>query len=144
MRIVILALAATAAFAQAPAASAPSLDFEFFKTRVQPVFLAKRPGHARCYACHSQGTPFRLQRLSPGATQWNDEQSRRNFEAAQREVISGDLESSMLLIHPLAEKAGGDLFHSGGKHWDSQSNPEWQAMADWVRGRKAASTAARP
>ena len=43
MRLVILAIAATAAFAQAqPAAgAAASLDFEFFKTRVQPIFLAK-------------------------------------------------------------------------------------------------------
>ena len=139
MRLVILAIAATAAFAQAPPAAsvASSLDFEFFKTRLQPIFLAKRPGHARCYVCHSTGTPFRLQRLSPGATKWNDEQSRRNFEAAQREVVPGDLRGSRLLTHPLAEQAGGDLFHGGGKHWDSQDNPEWQAMAEWVRGRKA-------
>jgi hypothetical protein len=130
MRLVLLAIAATAAFAQS------SLDFEFFRTRVQPIFLTKRPGHARCYACHSIGTPFRLQRLSPGASTWNDEQSRRNFEAAQREVVPGDPNRSVLLIHPLAADAGGDAFHSGGKHWDSQSNREWQAMAEWVRGQK--------
>ncbi len=118
-------------------ASVPTLDFEFFKTRVQPIFLAKRPGHARCYACHSSGTPFRLQRLSAGATAWDDQQSRRNFEAAQREVIPGDPLTSQLLVHPLESKAGGDPFHSGGKHWDSQNNPEWQAMAEWVKGQKA-------
>src|SRR6516225_5034716 len=140
MRLVLLAIAATAAFAQTPPASgmASTLDFQFFKTRVQPIFLAKRPGHARCYVCHSTGTPFRLQRLLPGATKWNEEQSRRNFEAAQREVIVGDPQASRLLMHPLAEQAGGDLFHGGGKHWDSQGNPEWQAMAAWIRGRKAA------
>lgn len=135
MRLLILTIAASAAFAQAP--SAPSLDFEFFKNHVQPIFLAKRPGHARCYVCHSTGTPFRLQRLSPGANQWNDEQSRRNFEAAQHEVVPGDLKGSRLLTHPLAEEAGGDQFHAGGKHWDSQTNPEWKAMAAWVRGQKA-------
>jgi len=32
--------------------AAPSPDFEFFKTRVEPIFLKKRPGHARCYFCH--------------------------------------------------------------------------------------------
>jgi hypothetical protein len=139
MRLLLLAFVVTTTFGQTPPGSnASSLDFEFFKTRVQPIFLAKRPGHARCYACHSTATPFRLQRLSPGATKWNDEQSRLNFEAAQREVVAGNLQASHLLMHPLAEKAGGDLFHSGGKHWDSQDNPEWQAMAEWVRGRKAA------
>ena len=118
------------------AAAAPTLDFEFFKTRVQPVFLARRPGHARCYVCHSTGTPFRLQRLSAGATNWDEEQSRRNFEAAKREVIPGDPQTSQLLVHPLEAKAGGDQFHSGGKHWTSQSSPEWQAMAEWVKGSK--------
>ena len=138
MQLWILAVLASAAFGQAPSApgTSPSLDFEFFKTRVQPIFLAKRPGHARCYVCHSTGTPFRLERLSPGAAQWNDEQSRRNFEAAQREVVPGNPQGSRLLTHPLAEQAGGDVFHSGGKHWDSQDNPEWQALADWVRGHR--------
>ena len=31
---------------QQPAPSAASLDFEFFKTRIQPIFTAKRPAHA--------------------------------------------------------------------------------------------------
>jgi hypothetical protein len=50
-----------------------SLDFEVFKAKVQPIFLSKRPGHARCYVCHSQGTNFRLQPLSAGSTAWNEE-----------------------------------------------------------------------
>jgi len=137
MRLVLLAIAATSAFAQAPPAP---LDFEFFKTRVQPIFLTKRPGNARCYVCHSIGTPFRLQRLSPGATTWNDEQSRRNFEAAQREVVPGDPQASRLLMHPLSAEAGGDEFHGGGKHWASRNDREWQAMAEWVRGQKAAAS----
>ena len=140
MRLLLLAIVAAAVLAQAPPApgGASSLDFQFFKTRVQPIFLAKRPGHARCYVCHSIGTPFRLERLSPGATTWNDEQSHRNFEAAQREVVPGDTQASHLLMHPLATEAGGDPFHGGGKHWDSQNAPEWQVMAEWVRGQKAA------
>lgn len=139
MRLVLLVIAVTGAVAQSPPPSgvASSLDFQFFKTRVQPIFLAKRPGHARCYVCHSTGTPFRLQRLSPGATTWNDEQSHRNFEAAQREVVAGDTKASHLLMHPLAADAGGDSFHGGGKHWDSQNDREWQVLADWVRGQKA-------
>jgi hypothetical protein len=143
MRFALLIIVAAAAFAQAPPASpaAATLDFQFFKTRVQPIFLTKRPGHARCYVCHSIGTPFRLERLSPGATTWNDEQSRRNFEAAQREVVPGDLKASRLLTHPLTAEAGGDPFHGGGKHWESQKAREWQVLAEWVRGQKA--TAAR-
>ena len=117
--------------AQPPASS--SLDYEVFKTKVQPIFLAKRPGHARCVSCHSSGTPLRLQPLSPGSTTWSEEQSRRNFEAVKRVATAGN-PKSMLLLHPLAEQAGGDFFHNGGKHWSSQNDPEWQTLKAWVLG----------
>jgi hypothetical protein len=116
-----------------PAASGP-LDFEFFKTRVQPVLLAKRPGHARCVACHGQGTPLRLQPLGPGRTTWTEEESRLNFEAVQRVAARGNLKSR-LLLHPLEEKAGGDFYHNGGKHFMSQNDPEWQTLKAWVLGQ---------
>jgi hypothetical protein len=122
---------------------AASLDFEFFKTKVQPIFLAKRAGHARCVVCHAGETApaiFRLQPLSPGSATWNDEQSHKNFEAALRVVTPGDLKSP-LLVHPLAEAAGGDFFHSGGKHFNSQNDPEWQILKEWVMGRTSESQA---
>src|ERR1700720_961002 len=96
-------------------AAADTLDFEFFKTKVQPIFLAKRPGHARCVSCHGSSTApavFRLQPLAPGSTTWTDEQSRKNFEVVSALVAPGSLQSP-LLTHPLAEQAGGDFFHSG-------------------------------
>jgi hypothetical protein len=123
----------------APSSSkSTSLDFEFFKTRVQPVFLKKRPGHARCIACHagSQASGFQLQPLDPGRTTWTEEESRQNFDAVKQVVIPGDLRSP-LLVHPLAESAGGDFFHSGGKHFNSQDDPEWQTLKAWVMGQTA-------
>ena len=96
-----------------------ALDFEYFRTRVQPIFLAKRPGHARCITCHETGQP-RLVALPEGVTTWTDEQSRQNFEAWQRVVVPGDPNASRLLMHPLAKQAGGDPFHAGGKHWQSR------------------------
>jgi hypothetical protein len=138
--IVVLALLGLAnPGAQQPAAastSATSLDFEFFRTRVQPIFVAKRPGHARCIACHGSGTPLRLQALLPGSTTWSEEESRKNFEAVRRVVMPGNV-NSRLLIHPLDEKAGGDFYHSGGKHWSSQNEPEWQTLKAWVMGQTA-------
>jgi hypothetical protein len=121
-----------------PAPSTPgasSLDYEFFKTRVQPIFLKKRPGNARCIVCHETGTP-RLQPLSPGAATWDEDQSQKNFAAWLRVVVPGDPMASRLLKHPLAAEAGGDPFHAGGKHWTSQSDPEWQTLAAWVKGAK--------
>ena len=125
----VVILAALAGQAPAPA----SLDYETFKAKVQPIFLAKRAGHARCISCHSSGTPLRLQPLAAGKTMWTDEESRKNFDAVKRVVIPGSLKS-MLLVHPLAEQAGGDFFHNGGKHWSSQNDPEWQTLKAWVLG----------
>ena len=121
-----------------PPTNRTSLDFEFFKTKVQPIFLAKRPGHARCVVCHagSQASGFRLQPLGRGSTSWNEEESRQNFEAVRQVVVPGDLRSP-LLVHPLTEGAGGDFFHSGGKHFDSQDDPEWQTLKAWVLGQTA-------
>jgi hypothetical protein len=126
---------------QSPTA-APSLDFDFFKTRVQPIFTAKRPGHARCVSCHVAGTPLRLQPLEPGSNTWSEEASRKNFEAVRRVVSAGNLRSR-LLMHPLAERAGGDFFHNGGKHWNSQDDPEWQTLKAWVLGQTKSGSAQR-
>ena len=70
----------------------------------------------------------------PGATTYNDEQTRRNFERVQRLVLPGEPLKSPLLVNPLAEEAGGSHWHGGGKHWQSQNDPEWQTLAAWVRG----------
>ena len=119
---------------QSPSSTASGLDYEYFKAKVQPIFLNKRPGHARCVSCHSDATPFRLQPLQKGRTTWNEEESLKNFEAAKRMVVPGSLKSP-LLAHPLLQAAGGDFFHSGGKQFDSQDDPEWQAMKAWVLGK---------
>ena len=134
--LLILRPAAVVLQAQAPAAS--GLDFEYFKTKVQPIFLAKRGGSTRCASCHMHGTPMRLAELTPGATTWNEEQSRKNFEVWQRVVAPGRPDASRLLLHPLAKSAGGDVFHAGGRHWQSKSDPEWQTLAAWVLGEKVA------
>ena len=129
MRITFVAwvLAATALSAQQP-----SLDFDYFKTKVQPIFVAKRPGHARCISCHSSGTPLRLQALAPGATSWTDEESQKNFQVIKRVASAGA--KSRLIMHPLEESAGGDFYHSGGKHWASQNDPEWKVLQAFVTG----------
>ena len=114
-----------------PAQTAP-LNFEFFEAKVQPIFLAKRPGHARCISCHeSNNSALHLLPLSSGSTNWNEEESRKNFEAVQKVAMPGNLKSP-LLIHPLAQEAGGDFFHSGGKLFNSQNDPEWQTLKAWI------------
>jgi YVTN family beta-propeller protein len=75
-----------------------------------------------------------LEPLSPGSTDWTDEQSRKNFQSALEVVNTDDPDSSKLLIHPLAPEAGGEPFHSGGRQFASQDDPDWRVLAEWVRG----------
>ena len=124
---------------QAPSAASssgavPALDFEIFKTRVEPIFLKKRPGHAPCYGCHILANrAFHLQTRNPGSATWTDEQSRLNFKSALDQVAAGEPLASRLLTHPLSPEAGGDAFHSGGRQFASQNDPDWLVIADWVR-----------
>ena len=113
--------------------AAPTLDYEYFKKNVQPIFLKKRPGHARCVACHIGATPMSLQPMAKGSAGWTEDETKKNFEAVQKAAVAGN-PTSRLLIHALEESAGGDFYHSGGKHWNSQSDPEWQLLRTFVMG----------
>ena len=119
--------------------AAGSLSYDYFKAKVQPIFLAKRPARARCVVCHSRAgnnSAFRLQPLAAGSTSWTEEESRKNFDTTKILVVPGSPERSKLLIHPLAEEAGGDFFHTGGKQFESQNSAEWQTLKNWVLGRQ--------
>jgi hypothetical protein len=118
--------------------AADPLDFQFFVKRIEPIFLKNREGAARCYNCHSLDSNkalFHLEQVGPDGT-WSGEQSRLNFENARKLVEAGQPLKSRLLLHPLAEDAGGDPFHTGGKFWKSREDPEWRILAQWVNGEK--------
>jgi hypothetical protein len=122
----------------APASAAdPVLDYDFFKRRVEPIFLTKRPDHVRCYVCHSESNnAFKLEKLETGKAFWTEEQSRRQFEAISRLVVPGEPTKSMLLMRPLAPEEGGYAYHSGGRQFESKNSPEWKTLSAWVNGEK--------
>jgi len=131
------ALLVTSSLAITSVAHAQALDFETYRTRVEPIFLKKRPGHARCVVCHeANNSAFRLQPIPPAGGSWTEEQSKRNFENVSHLVKPGDPLASKLLIHPLGPDAGGDQFHGGGWQFVSQKDADWMTIAAWVRGGK--------
>src|SRR4249919_2597457 len=92
---------------------AQTLDFEMYRTQVEPIFLKKRPTHARCVSCHVAAlSRFQLQMLPDGQTSWTPQQSRLNFQVVSQLVDFKDVLASPILKHPLAEEAGGDKAHS--------------------------------
>jgi len=100
---------AVALSAASSVAAAQSLDFEVYRTRVEPIFSKKREGHARCVVCHAgSNNAFKLQAWDAQTTAFTEEQSRLNFEMISRLVRPGNPEGSILLLHPLAKEAGGN------------------------------------
>ena len=70
---------------------AQSLDFETYRTKVEPIFLKKRPTHARCIVCHEGNrTAFRLAALAEGQKTWTAEQSKQNYDNITRLQIRTD------------------------------------------------------
>jgi hypothetical protein len=118
-------------------AAAQSLDFEVYRTRVEPIFSKQRAGHARCVVCHAQSNnSFKLQAWGPQTKAFTEAQSRQNFEMVLQLVTPGNPEGSQLLYHPLAKTAGGDEFHSGGRQFESKNDPDWQTIAAWIKAAK--------
>ena len=116
----------------------PILDYQFYKSRVEPIFLKKRADHACCATCHQfSNNAFRLEKLPAGGTFWTEEQSKKNFAIVSSLVVPGDPASSRLLLQPLAPQAGGNAYHSGGWQFASKDDPDWKTLAAWVAGQKA-------
>ena len=131
---VVSAFALTTASLVSHAAGAP--DYDYFKAKVQPIFLTKRAGHARCVMCHAEANnAFRLEKLPTGQETWTEEQSRKNFDTVLKLVqATDDPLKSKMLVHPLAPEAGGDAFHSGGRQFANKNDPLWKTIAAWANG----------
>jgi hypothetical protein len=137
---IVVATAAAAALMLGTASyvsrAATTPDYEFFKAKVQPIFLTKRAGHARCVMCHAEANnAFRLEKLPDGQEAWTEEQTRKNYDTVVKLVQAADDPlMSKILIHPLAPEAGGDAFHSGGRQFANKKDPNWKVIAEWAKG----------
>jgi hypothetical protein len=106
------------------------VDFEFFRSCVQPIFVNPLENAMPCAECHSG--EFAVP--PPGNSYWTVEQSQQAFESLLYLIDPGRPDSSRFLHKPLHPNAGGDLMHNGGRRWYSKDDPERQALAEWVSG----------
>src|ERR1700730_9139441 len=122
----VLAPFATAQNSGSPDAQAPQQPqfyYEFFKTRVEPIFLKKRSDdHARCYVCHQVmrhgGGPLSLDMLPLGANFWTEEQSRHDGRKRPMLLVPGKPSLSLFLRMSLAPEARGLAdTHQGGRQF---------------------------
>jgi len=138
VRLAVTAAAAVA-FALATLSSgshAATLDYDYFKAKVQPIFLTKRAGHARCVMCHAEANNMlHLQKLPEGQTTWGEEDTRKNFDTVSKIINAvDDPLTAKILVHPLAPEAGGDAYHSGGRQFANRNDPLWKTIADFAKG----------
>jgi hypothetical protein len=117
----------------------PTVDFEFFRACVQPIFATPREGHIKCSNCHAAGQIGFAPVAQSGST-WSDAEARRAFSTISRLVIPGNPEQSRFLLKPLHPDGGGSYTHNGPRRWQSRSDPEWQMLAGWVRGERKGSS----
>jgi hypothetical protein len=113
----------------------PSVDFEFFRSCVQRVFATPREGHIRCSNCHSEGL-IGFAPAPQNGTAWSDQEATRAFSTISRLILPGNPEQSRFLLKPLHPDGGGSYTHNGPRRWQSRSDPEWQMLAQWVRGER--------
>jgi hypothetical protein len=113
----------------------PPLDFEFFRSCVQPMFASPREGHIKCSNCHNAGALGFAPPPQDGKS-WNDQEARRAFSTISRLIIPGNPEQSRFLLKPLHPDGGGSYTHNGPRRWQSRTDPEWQLLAGWVRGER--------
>ena len=83
----VAALGVGAVAVEGSQAAPAGLDYEFFKTKVEPMFMKQRPGHSPCVVCHTGANNFlHLEELPAGQKFWTEEQSRKQFESISRLV----------------------------------------------------------
>lgn len=116
------------------------VDFEFFRSCVQPIFVNPIDNAMPCIECHSG--EFAVP--PPENSYWTEEQSRQAFEDLVYLIDPGRPDSSRFLHKPLHPNAGGDLMHNGGRRWFTADDPERLALAEWVSGNATGSQCPAP
>lgn len=120
-------------YAQGPQ---PQLDFQFFRSCVQPIFRNPREGQIRCSNCHGGGQMGFAPVPAGGRTEWDDAEAKRAFQVINRLIVPGNAEQSRFLLKPLHPDGGGSYAHNGVRRWQNRKDPEWQMLASWVRGER--------
>ncbi len=127
--------------AQVSMSSVP-FDFNYFTAFVQPLFV-KKYGSNSCVDCHSTArssyNKFRL--LPPGPDgKYTVKQSRINFVSVLAVIDRKDPMRSALLLKPLdprtQEGSVRGMSHDGGVFWHNQYDPDFEIVADWLKGAK--------
>lgn len=110
-------------------------DFEFFKSRVEPLLEAPGADGKACVNCHDTHAILRLR--PPGPEGASEEHLREHYRSALRVIDLEEPENSLLLRKPTSSaEAEGTLSatpnsHGGGIRWGKYS-PSYRTILDWI------------
>ena len=88
-----------------------------------------------CTRCHAGGSAGFAPAPANGSS-WTEQEARRGFEVIQRLIVPGNPEESRWMLKPLHPDGGGSYTHNGVRRWQSRDDPEWQMLAEWIRGER--------
>ncbi len=117
-------------------------DFNYYTAFVQPLFV-KKYGNESCVDCHTPEAnasgSFRVRPPGPEG-RYTLQQSKVNFASLLPVIDRQHPERSKLLLKPLnpltQEGQIKGLNHDGGAFWADQYDPDFQIVANWLRGAK--------
>jgi hypothetical protein len=142
-----LVVAATGCEALDEPAALPVLDEAYFRCNVQPIIVKS----CSAFVCHGDTARFyrvfgrnRLRYALPSDERnvaLSAEELAFNHQSAAAYVNLEDPESSLLLLKPLDQEAGG-YYHGGateygaGDVWMSKDEDDYKTVLAWVKGAK--------
>ena len=116
---------------QTAAAAAPvssPLDYEIFKSQVQPILIGARKGNARCSACHAGGGGNSyLEPLPPGTDDLHRGTKSPQLRARVAPRGAGGAAEERAARQPAGSWGGGGEWHGGG---ETLALPGRSGMAD--------------
>ena len=118
-----------------------TLDYEYFKAKVQPIFLTKRAG-----PCALRDVPRRRQQHAEAAEAsrrarraWGEEDTRKNFDTVSKIIHAVDDPLTAQDPDPPARPRGGRRRLPLRRPAVRQPNdPHWKTITDWPRARSPA------
>ena len=122
---------------------AERLDLAFFEAKVLPIFNAMGEDGQNCVGCHRSHTILKMVPPGKDGALVGRRAVRDNFRAALRVVNLASPAESLLLGKPTWEAAEeaeaqndpSKKAHAGGVRFEPKSR-EYQAILDWINGRR--------
>lgn len=114
------------------------LDYDYYREKVEPLFVELGSDGSSCATCHNTHAVFNLKPL-PSNGQYGLAESRHNYANALKVIDVDDPSRSLMLLKPISPRQTNEdtgFGHAGGVRWQQGANSEqWKLVYEWIRRR---------